>query len=510
MIFEHPADFISVRNCERICLRGISLDWDWGKHPVASMGVICAVDEHGCFFDMEFPMVQDIPETMDIRIFSPFDPVRYLPGCPDGIEFRPYRNHAADSMGTGETEEQMEKLVRELSNRIERMEKIAPNRMRFHSVHPEWTRRRLKRGQCYNLRHYEYDMVAVSLFDSRNVTLQGVTVYSCPGSGFVGNGDISRIHFDGCRVTPRPGTSRSITAAADCLHIANSTGRFLIENCDFSYAGDDCINIHDNTCMGIQQLDSHTIRALRVRRNAVLFEAGYSVELRNPDLSPVGYSSPLTEVRYDETDNTCLLRFADSLPSGLSPDTILFNERFHTENFIIRRNRFTNNRARGVLIHGSNGIVEENLFENIQGAAVQIETGCEKRWSEGKGVRNLVFRRNRIQSCDRNAWQMAVFYMGTYLPSGRTKYPVFQNILIEENTIVDCPRLAMFLSSCRDVLVQNNCIINSNQIPTERKCYGSSQEEAPVYGETYNGIIQVSHAEDVCVQNNFFTETFCR
>lgn len=66
-------------------------------------------------------------------------------------------------------------------------------------------------------------------------------------------------------------------------------------------------------------------------------------------------------------------------------------------------------------MQGSNGLVEDNIFENIQGAAIQIETGCESRWSEGHGVQNLILRRNVIRHCDLNAWQMAVLYMGVYL-----------------------------------------------------------------------------------------------
>ena len=168
--------------------------------------------------------------------------------------------------------------------------------------------------------------------DSKDVTLEGVTIYSAPGSGFVGNGDISGLHFKGCRVTVRPGSVRNISTATDCLHVCNSQGNFIIEDCEFGFAGDDCINIHDNSSMGAKRLDDHTLLALRVTKEAVLFEPGYPVELRNPDLSALGYSSEVTSVTYRPEERSCVLTFKDKLPEELPLETVLWNRRFQTQN----------------------------------------------------------------------------------------------------------------------------------------------------------------------------------
>ena len=410
--------------------------------------------------------------------------------------------------GDEKTDAQMQELVRELSNVfLPRQEKTAANRLRFYTSDPDFTRRHFHVGNCFNFRHYEYDILTIPIQDTRDCTLDNVVIYSSPGSGFVGNGDIHGLHLKGCRVTVRPGTSRSVSTATDCLHVCNSQGSFIIEDCDFGYAGDDCINIHDNSSMGIQLLDSHTLLARRVTKESVLFETGYPVELRNPDLSPTGFSSLLTAVQYLPGTKTCRLTFADALPEGLSTDTVLWNKRFSTQNYIIRGCRFTNNRARGVLLQGSNGMLVNNVFENIQGAAIQIETGCESRWSEGHGVRNLIIRGNVIRHCDLNAWQMAVLYMGVYLPGGRTEEPVFQNILIEQNSFIDCPRQAMFLSSCRNVIVRGNTVINALKLDLEAPCYGSSTMEKPIYGEHYEGVIQFEKASDWIKENNHIFST---
>lgn len=224
--------------------------------------------------------------------------------------------------------------------------------------------------------------------------------------------------------------------------------------------------------------------------------------MRNPDLSPTGFASALTSVSYNELEHTCTLTFEAALPEQLDENSVLFNRRFSTGHFIIRNNRFIHNRARGILIHGSYGIVTHNVFESIQGAAIQIESGCESRWSEGTGVTHLEISHNLFRNCDLNAWQMAVIYMGVYLPGGRTAYPIFRDISIEHNTIANSPRMAMFLSSCRDIVVQSNVIINANQVPLEQYHYGSSQEESPIYDEVYRGTIQLLHASDAVIMNN--------
>lgn len=510
-IFESVASYISVKRSRRILIKDLVLDWNWEKTPLASVGTVTSVASDGSYIECVFPERKDVPEDMRFSIVGPFDPKRYTPGVEGGIEFRPYYNDHVKKSGDEESDKKMQALVRELSNIfLQKQEKTGPSTLRFYTVDPKFTKKYFHRGDCFRFRHYEYDILTVPIEDSTDVTLDRITLYSSPGSGFVGNGDISGLHFKNCRVTVRPGCVRNISTATDCLHVCNSQGGFIIEDCEFGYAGDDCINIHDNSSMGAQRIDDHTLLALRVTKEAVLFEKGYPVELRMPDLSPMGFTSVLTDVSYRPESRTCLLTFADELPKELPPDTVLWNQRFRTQNYIIRRCRFTNNRARGVLLQGSNGLVEDNIFENIQGAAIQIETGCESRWSEGHGVKNLILRRNVIRHCDLNAWQMAELYMGVYLPDGRTEEGVFENILIEENSFIDCPRLAMYLSSCRNVVVRGNVIINAGQLPLEAHTYGSSTMEAPIYGETYRGIIQFEKARDCVEENNTILSTILK
>lgn len=507
-IFHTPVAYFDILDSCRIHMKDLVLDWAWEDAPLASVGVVQAVAHDGAYLDIVFPGCESVPENMEIRIVGPFDAKRYTPGCPGGIEFRPYVDDHIHLSGDAKSDEEMQHLVRELSNiLLPKMEKRADNVLRIYTSRPQWAKLHFKAGQCYNFRHFEYDGVAVRTCRSSHITLERITIYGCPGHGFLSSGGVHHLHFDHCRIQPRPGTARSVSISVDCLHVGNSEGQFIIEDCDFSGAGDDCINLHDNSSMGVRRLDDHTLRALRVAESALQFEKGSRIELRNPDLSPVGYTSVIEELSYQPEERTCILKLADPLPEVLDDETVIFNRSFHTDHYIIRNCRFTNNRARGALLQGSRGLVENNLFENIQGAAIQIETGCESRWSEGQGVNDLLIRGNVIRHCDLNAWQMAVIYMGVYLPGGRTEYPVFSDIELCENTIVDCPRLAGFFSSCKDVEVHHNTIINAGQLDYSVPCYGSSTMEEPIYGEHYEGILQFAHSQNCQEYDNLVFST---
>lgn len=507
-IFHQAKDFIDIKFSKRLMIKNLILDWNWNAGALASVGVIKEVGKKGSYLDIQFPGYDVIDSNMDIRIVGPFDSKRYTPGAEGGIEFRPYQNQHIKGTNNEESNKEMVELVRELDNILEkRTERVNENTLRMFPQEPSWAATHFNVGDCYNFRHFEYDCEAIRTTKSSHITFERVTIYGCPGGGFLNVGSVHHLHFSHCKIQPRPGTFRSISVSVDCLHVGNSKGYIIIEDCDFSGAGDDCVNLHDNSSMGVTKINDYTILLERVSEDKLQFEIGGYIEIRTPDLSPTGYWSRITNVQYFPEKNNCQLQLALPLPSNLVKDCIIFNRSYGTDYYIIRNCRFTNNRARGLLLQGSHGIVEHNTFENIQGAAIQIETGSESRWSEGQGVTDLLIQHNTIRHCDLNAWQMAVVYMGVYLPKGRTIYPIFKDIEIAHNTIVDFPRLACFLSSCENVWVHDNALINGEQRDYSCADYGSSTMELPIYNEKYEGVIQFSHSKNCLAENNHIFNT---
>ena len=71
----------------------------------------------------------------------------------------------------------------------------------------------------------------------------------------------------------------------------------------------------------------------------------------------------------------------------------------------------------------------------------------------------------------------------------RTDYPLFHDILIENNTFKNTYGLAAFISSAKNVVVKNNTFENT------------LLREKPLY---YRSAFWVAHASDIFIVNNVF------
>ncbi|BBH22403.1 hypothetical protein Back11_37480 [Paenibacillus baekrokdamisoli] len=472
-IFSTVSAYFTIRHCERAIFQDFIVDWDWETGQLASIGQVQAIAEDGSSFDLCFPEYDLVPEALAIRTMNAMNPRTLTPGCELGREIN------GNLFGK----------ISVMSNNIVRVE--LPRHESFHF---------LKQGQTYIVRHYIYDANAFELHGNQHLRMANVTIYSAPGHAFVTTGDQHHWALEHCRIIKRPGTTRCISVTADGCHVSNSQGYFIIENCDFSYNGDDCLNIHDNSVQGFERFNETTIRLSRVQGWRNPFGSGDPIEFRNTDLSPAGITVSIASVLWDERNQHCTIEFESPLPSGLSNQSILFNRRYNSSNYIVRNNFFHQNRARGILLHSGNGLVENNHFYMNQGSAIQIECGAEARWAEGFGVENVLIRNNLIENSDVNHWNMAVIYMGVYLEQGRTCYPVFNEIRIEHNTILNCPQQAIYASSCRRVFIRDNAIMNSNAGAVKTDSDGD--ENCVPNRDYYQGSLMVSHCRDIFIENN--------
>ncbi|MDQ0089510.1 hypothetical protein J2T12_002922 [Paenibacillus anaericanus] len=472
-IFSTVSAYFVIRHCVRTVFQDFIVDWDWASEKLASIGQVQSVAADGLSFDLCFPEYDMVPEDLSIRTLNAMNPQTLTPGCELGREMN------------GNI---FKKVLKKDSSsfRIE-----LPRSEPFHF---------LRQGQAYIVRHFIYDANAFELHGNQHLRMNNVTIYSAPGHAFVTTGFQHHWILEHCRIVKRPGTTRSISVTADGCHISNSQGYFVIENCDFSYNGDDCLNIHDNSIQGFERINERTIQVNRVQGWRNPLDSGDPIEFRNPDLSPTGITAAITNVVWDEQNQQCTIEFGSPLSSELSDNVVLFNRRYNSGHYIVRNNFFHQNRARGILLHSSHGLVENNHFYMNQGSAIQIECGAESRWAEGYGVENVLIRNNLIESCDVNHWNMAVIYIGVYLDQGRTTYPIFQRISIENNTIVNCPQQAIYVSSCGEVSIRDNAIMNPNTGSVKTGLDGD--ENCVSNREYYRGSLMVSHSRDVVIENN--------
>ena len=351
------------------------------------------------------------------------------------------------------------------------------------------------------VRHYVYEgTAAVHVFgrDTQDITLEKVTVLQCPSHAFLFSGCGEGIHVDGC-VIRRGDETRPISATADGLHISAGKGNILIENCDFSYMGDDSINIHGKW-----------YKSVSVQGQQIVVKGTPSV------YSPLEVGDPITLhaggnlTRYGEAVVTKLSTLGQftyitldrEVPEAFVAGDVVGNRNCTSSGFVIRNNYFHDHRARGMLLQAMNGRVENNTIENVQAAAIQITTDCDY-WLEGFGCEDIVIRGNRLIGVNKSrspSYRMdrhpAALNVVVDTPTGLGDYPLHQRIIIEDNEIIDTPGAAMLIASAAEVTVRNNTITDAG--------YDPYRQLGHAIGKAYTGIVNVLCAQDVLLENNTF------
>ncbi len=327
-------------------------------------------------------------------------------------------------------------------------------------------------GEVYLLRHFTYRSSVFRIGNgAQNVTLQNVCIYSAYGMGVIAEGGAHHMLFSGMTIGLRPGTEKKyrISTTADAFHFADSGGYFIIENCDVSFMGDDALNTHNN--MGILNSVNEKTITLSCFNGQVGYSEGTVLRFRNADdYSPCSVEATVqSKVFADETDVILVLDrdIGESVPIG----SVLYDAGRDSGHYIIRNNYFHENRARGLLLGASDGLVEKNRFYKNQGAAVIFPVDLSDQWMEGSGVDNVVLRNNTFDTCDVGAWTSLIQFF-TNNKGKPLSGQCFTNIEISNNTAIDFPGEFINMECAGGLTVTGNTIKNSTKLGYSREVRG--------------------------------------
>ncbi len=457
-----------IRACERLLLCNFKVDWDWERDPLASLVEVAGAADGAV--DFRFPEYERFPQR-EIRVarVTSYDPATKSVGVENGFDVS-YEFYAGRNRPDTEW----------LSGNVLRLRDKGGTKQ-------------FRPGQRFRMQHYNYDMHGFVMVGNRHLTVEDVRVFSCAGHAFHISGGQQYWQFRRVHIAPPEGTPRRIiTCAADHCHIAGSRGFFKMEECEFSFGGDDCLNAHDNSGYAVKS-GSHSLVS---RFGGGRFKTGDPVELRHDDFSPAGFSAEIRKVRIiDRAAGSYEFTFDGVLPEPEGEGFVLFNRTSDTRNLIIRNCFFHDNRARGLLLLGRDITVENNRFRHNDMGAIKIESGYSAKWSEGYGADNIVIRNNHFDAVNpRGAasdGKARDIHIGVYLGSDpsavRTDYPILSNILLEGNTFRDSFGLAAFISSAGNVTIRDNLFLN----PTPRR------KPLP-----YRGGFHVTNARNIRITGN--------
>ena len=271
-----------------------------------------------------------------------------------------------------------------------------------------------------------------------------------------------------------------------------------MENCEFSYGCDDCINMHDNSVFA-RKTSEFALTGKRMGNN---LKVGDTVEFRHGDYSPANYTGKIASIKLiDKKNNIWETTFENPLPEVKDDGFVLFNHDFNTHNIIVRNCFFHHNRARGILILARDVTIENCRFWRNEQAGIKIETGYTyDLWCEGYGVNNIKISNNTFDTVNPTGTRNQNFerdiFIGTYLKrdpsSEHTSYPILSNILIENNTFKDTFGLCAYIASAGNVIVRNNSF------------YAETPRETP---QKYRGGFRIQNSENIKVVNNRYNKS---
>src|ERR1700722_19195603 len=292
------------------------------------------------------------------------------------------------------------------------------------------------------LRHIVSSNHAFLCWGCQNVTVRQVRVTSAPGMAFVfGNGGSNFSLIDDV-VEPKCAPSCALpepSTTADASHFSNVAGNILLENNDFGWQGDDGVNI-----TGLLVPSTLDLRVPNAKRRLNVVEAwqgrldsmavGSSVSLFDASLSALG------EAKVVAVNPATGMIELSSLPADVT-DFILARTDGIPKNVVIRNNHFHSNRARGILLGGSNALIENNRIERVtmEGILVPADTGP---WYEGPGAQHVIITGNYFFNVNRfpAAVYPSAISTGVSMPAGYAaaiSVSPIQDVLVEGNSFTD-------------------------------------------------------------------------
>lgn len=400
-IFENP-NYFHIVNCNCIEIRGLGITWNLDVSRLASLVKIRNASKESHSFELEFTELNEVSADIPIMAFTKYDPETLTPGTRQDFK---------------------ENYVYQFPGSIKTVEKTGHNVLK---VTHDGSLDNYMDGEVYLLRHHVYGGNAFNVYNTSNITFSGIKLYAVAGMGWLIENRSEHFQLLGCVIGLDPEhDDNRISTTADGVHIANTNGKFRISGCDFSFMGDDDVNVHDNIATVTNKLDEKTVE---IYTNANNFAAGDTAIFSSKGFDRLGFSAEVTSVEGKK------LTFDKELPDYIVKDCIVSNGSIDSGNYVISGNYFHENRARGLLLQSNNGLCENNRFYKTMANPIKVIMDISSGlWLEGTGVNGLVIRNNSFVECNVVEWS-AQISISTNIDGKSADSTLFYNITVENNS----------------------------------------------------------------------------
>jgi hypothetical protein len=360
----------------------------------------------------------------------------------------------------------------------------------------------------------------------RDITLRDVTLWSLPSIGVICRFMDGDNHFsytiERGPVPTGATVPRLLSISADGINYAYARKGPIIEDCDFSFMGDDAVNLH-GIAFYVAQVQGNMLYLIRPYRGesfTSIVNAGDFAMSVDPESFDVKDNVEIQSFRLEPNASKEFLEIAEqvwkskAVKSGrlsvyamqvdkddmsVSAGDFIEIPAIAAPNYIIRNNQFHDHRGRGLRLMSSNGLVEGNTLENIKQSAISI--GSEMTFYREAGwVENVTIQNNTIKNV---GFDPVMHLPGTHVPGAISIFhrgaspdsPLpsmhIQNINILNNTIEEVGGPAIHINQAEAVYVVGNSISGSNQL--------SQSDTGSDYGLTTTEPISINYSKDIHV-----------
>jgi len=417
LVFYRPADVlkglsslegqyranVTVEGCTRTLVQNLKMDWDWARHPLATMMRVTDVHvdektDNASYVDFElvdYSEKKPHPEygkSLPIMQIKPMDEQRNF--CPGGtVWIGNYEGHyGPKSTWLGPNRLRVWWMVRDEAQHYHPL--YAP--LFNPKANVRATRTIGKKGALYRVCHAYAGKNGFNLLDNVDLRMKDVTIWSCYGMALVFQGG-QRWLLDNVRVEPRDAL-RPISSTADGLHVAASQGYAQFVGLVVRRNADDAINVHDCFTRGVKEGEK-TVRIVHPRKaDYIGLKAGDTVELAEADLAKTGFRAKVVAVSADNA----LLTFDRTVPREKLGWFCVFNRSLNTHDLLFRGCTFDSVEHRGCF-SCPNVTIEDCTFRRGVGDPIRL-FGCSytlETFCEGAGSGNFVIRNCRFEGNNR-------------------------------------------------------------------------------------------------------------
>lgn len=354
---------------------------------------------------------------------------------------------------------------------------------------------------CFN---YRNTTVFKIRHQSSDITFSNLTIESGPGAAFIARRTAGRHHFRNViikrgKMLGSAKIPRLISVSADGINYSTSRMGPMVENCEFSFMGDDSINFHGVVLPVIKRNKHDFITVMGYRPDdlgkiilrgdtARILASGNFRLLKTAEIEKV---EPLSGIEAVHPETVASYYKGMKYSAAGIPNFILYRitlkgivpevgqcidiPAVNCPGYSIRNSNFHDHRARGLRLMSPKGVVANCSFRNLEQSAISLgpEYGY---WREAGWATQVEVKENSIAKVCQGpvSWLENSYFPGAIAVFARlekTNGPVWPGnteLTIIGNKITDCSVSGIFIYAANGVKISNNLISDVNKIKSTK------------------------------------------